>query len=119
MSARRLSMVTNSTLRGLAATVALGAALGAAWAEASADGAGAGLVAGAGGSVLEQAARSSAGTNERSRMGLALLLGLDLPLQTIELTFQILLGNAVRRVLFQVLGRRNSDGIGRGPRRRQ
>src|SRR5882672_80930 len=101
MSARRLSMVTNSTLRGLAGSRALAAALGVAAAADGAAGVAVALV--AGGSVLEQAAaRKSAGTNERSRMGNALLLGLDLPLQTIELTFQILVRNAVRRVVFDV-----------------
>jgi len=83
-------MVTNSTLRGLAGAlgVALGLALGLGAEAAAVLALGvAATGAGAGGSVLEQAAaRHSTGTNER-RMGCPLLLGLDLSFQTIELTF--------------------------------
>src|SRR6478609_282025 len=74
MSARRLSMVTNSTLRGRGgdplATLGLGAALGAKRADAAGGLALGAAAVGAGGSDLEQAAAASNSTeaNER-RMG--------------------------------------------------
>src|SRR5688500_4844189 len=112
MSARILSIVSISTLRGFAGgwgAASLADADGpAALTTAGAVGEGTGAGVPEGGSLLVQARVRSARAS--GRMLPAVLLGLDLSFQTIELTFQILLGNAVFGLGLHVFRREHGAG---------
>src|ERR1041384_1975534 len=113
MSARRLSMVSSSTLRGLSLGAARGGAalpVVATLAEGRGGDAEPAVERGFGAVLGQPRSARSSSAEGANRMGGALLLGLNLAFQAIQLAFQILLGNAVLGVFLGVLGSHDGGG---------